>query len=33
MQTLKNIDIQAMALDLIEDQVFHLLLEDLAKMY
>ena len=33
MQTLKNIDIQATALDLIEDQAFHSQVEDLAKMY
>ena len=33
MQTLKNIDIQATALDLIEDQAFHFRVEDLVKMY
>ena len=33
MQPLKNIDIQAMVLDLIEDQAFHFQVEDLVKMY
>ena len=32
MQTLKNIDIQAMLLDLTEDQAFHFRVEDLVKV-